>query len=155
MPRAEYFLARRGGKVVGTIAAFTNDLYNQFQAGQHGLLRLLRGAGRSRRRPRRCWRRRRTGRREPGHTTILGPAQFSTNDEVGLLVDGFHDAPRILMTYNPPRYQGYLEAAGYQTAMNLWAYSLAIADFMRNKPEKLERVAAKVLRSRQAARASR
>ena len=60
-------------------------------------------------------------------------------------MDGFHDAPRILMTYNPPRYMGYLDAAGYRTAMNLWAYSLAIAEFMRNKPEKLERVAAKVL----------
>src|SRR3972149_10230269 len=29
--RAEYFLARRDGRVVGTIDAFTNDLYNAFQ----------------------------------------------------------------------------------------------------------------------------
>jgi GNAT superfamily N-acetyltransferase len=142
--RAEYFLARRGGEVVGTIAAFTNELYNRFQQTNTGFLGFFEvledpEAAAALLETAEAW----AGR--AGHTAILGPAQFSTNDEVGLLIDGFQDAPRILMTYNPPRYQGYLEAAGYRTAMNLWAYSLAIADFIRSKPEKLERVAAKVL----------
>ena len=142
--RAEYFLARRGEQVVGTIAAFTNDLYNQFQqlnTGFFGFFEVLDDpeAAAALLSTAEGWA------RQAGHATILGPAQFSTNDEVGLLVDGFNDAPRMLMTYNPPRYMGYLDSAGYKTAMNLWAYSLAIADFVRNKPEKLERVAAKVL----------
>ena len=142
--RAEYFLARRGEKVVGTIAAFTNDLYNQFQGvntGFFGFFEVLDDpqAAAALLGTAETWA------RQAGHATILGPAQFSTNDEVGLLVDGFQDAPRILMTYNPPRYMTYLDAAGYRTAMNLWAYRLAIAEFVRNKPEKLERVAAKVL----------
>jgi len=142
--RAEYFLARRGDRVVGTIAAFTNDLYNQFQhvnTGFFGFFDVLEDpeAAAALLATAEGWA------RQAGHATILGPAQFSTNDEVGLLVDGFNDAPRMLMTYNPPRYMGYLDSAGYKTAMNLWAYSLAIADFVRNKPEKLERVAAKVL----------
>jgi len=142
--RAEYFLARRGEKVVGTIAAFTNDLYNQFQqvnTGFFGFFEVLDDpqAAAALLATAETWA------RQAGHATILGPAQFSTNDEVGLLVDGFQDAPRMLMTYNPPRYMGYLDTAGYKTAMNLWAYSLAIADFVRNKPEKLERIAAKVL----------
>jgi GNAT superfamily N-acetyltransferase len=142
--RAEYFLARRGEQVVGTIAALTNELYNQFQqvnTGFFGFFEVLDDpeAAAALLATAEGWA------RQAGHATILGPAQFSTNDEVGLLVDGFNDAPRILMTYNPPRYMGYLDSAGYKTAMNLWAYSLAIADFVRNKPEKLERVAAKVL----------
>jgi GNAT superfamily N-acetyltransferase len=142
--RAEYFLARRGEKVVGTIAAFTNDPYNQFQqvnTGFFGFFEVLDDpeAAAALLATAEDWA------RQAGHATILGPAQFSTNDEVGLLVDGFNDAPRMLMTYNPPRYMGYLDSAGYKTAMNLWAYSLAIADFVRNKPEKLERVASKVL----------
>jgi GNAT superfamily N-acetyltransferase len=142
--RAEYFLARRGGKVVGTIAAFTNDLYNQFQRVNTGFLGFFevledREAAAALLATAEDWA------RKAGHTSILGPAQFSTNDECGLLVDGFDDPPRILMTYNPPRYRTYLESAGYRTAMNLWAYSLAIADFIRNKPEKLERVTAKVM----------
>jgi GNAT superfamily N-acetyltransferase len=141
--RAEYFLARRGERVVGTIAAFTNDLYNQFQqvnTGFFGFFEVLDDpqAAAALLATAEGWV------RQAGHVSILGPAQFSTNDEVGLLVDGFNDAPRMLMTYNPPRYMGYLDSAGYKTAMNLWAYSLAIAEFVRNKPEKLERVAARV-----------
>ena len=63
--KAEYFLARRGGKVVGTIAAFTNELYNQFQQVNTGFLGFFEvledpeAAGR-------CWRRPRTGPGERG-----------------------------------------------------------------------------------------
>ncbi|MCJ7824626.1 MAG: hypothetical protein MUP44_06985, partial [Anaerolineales bacterium] len=79
-----------------------------------------------------------------GHDTILGPAQFSTNDEVGLLVDSYDDAPRVLMTYNPPRYMDYIEQAGFQKSMDLWAYALKIKDFMQNIPPKLIRVVEKI-----------
>ena len=34
--RAQYFLARRDGQTTGTIAAFTNDLYNLFQGVNTG-----------------------------------------------------------------------------------------------------------------------
>ncbi len=137
--RAQYFLARRDGQTVGTIAAFTNDLYNQFQGVNTGFFgffevlddppaaaELLRAAE--------DWA------RQAGHQTILGPAQFSTNDECGLLIDGFDDPPRILMTYNPPRYADYLVDANYSKAMDLWAYRLEAQDFKRNFPKKLRRV---------------
>ena len=100
--RAEYYLARRGAKVVGTIAAFTNDKYNQFQEvnlGFFGFFEVLDDpeAAQALLDTAEAWG------KGAGHDSILGPAQFSTNDEVGLLVDGFEDLPRILMTYNPPR----------------------------------------------------
>jgi len=34
--RARFLLARRGNRVVGTIGAFTNDLYNEFQGTRTG-----------------------------------------------------------------------------------------------------------------------
>jgi hypothetical protein len=34
--KATYFLAQRSGEVVGTIAAFTNELYNEFQGTNVG-----------------------------------------------------------------------------------------------------------------------
>ncbi len=123
--RAQFFLARRGDRAVGTIGAFTNDLFNEFQGTNTGFFgffevmddpeaaaALLATAE--------------TWARDVGHASILGPAQFSTNDEVGLLVDGFDDPPRLLMTYNPPRYRQYLEAAGYEKAMDLLAYALEL-----------------------------
>jgi len=143
--RAEYFLARRDGRVVGTIAAFTNDLYNEFQrvnTGFFGFFEVLDDseAARALLDTAEAWA------RQAGHKDLLGPAQFSTNDEVGLLVDGFDDAPRILMTYNPRRYIGYLEAAGYKKAMDLWAYQIPLTRFKQDAgfPPKLVRVVEKV-----------
>jgi GNAT superfamily N-acetyltransferase len=142
---ARYFLARRDGRVVGTIAAFTNRLYNEYQgvnSGFFGFFEVLEDqeAAEALLSAAETWC------REAGHESVVGPAQFSTNDEVGLLVEGFDDAPRILMTYNPPRYQHYLESAGYSKAMDLLAYRLGIRDFVKNLPEKLVRVADKVLK---------
>ncbi len=139
----EYFIARRGEKVVGTIAAITNDRYNEFQevnVGFFGFFEVLDD-------PEAAaelfivaedWL------RKAGHDSVIGPAQFSTNDEVGLLVDGFDDPPRILMTYNPRRYEKYITDAGYVKAKDLWAYRNDIAYFMENFPEKLIRVSEKI-----------
>lgn len=143
--RAEYYLARRAGRAVGTIGAFTNDLYNEFQGintGFFGFFEVLDDpeAAAALLETAEKWA------AEHAHSTILGPAQFSTNDECGLLVGGFDDRPRILMTYNPPRYMGYLEDRGYSKAMDLWAYSLDLRDFQGGSaiPPKLVRVAEKV-----------
>ncbi len=142
-----YFLARRAGQTVGTIAAFTNHLYNEFQGtnvGFFGFFEVLDDPEAAQALLDRAvdWA------RAAGHDSILGPAQFSTNDEVGLLIDGFDDAPRILMTYNPPRYRQYLETAGFQKAMDLWAWKASIEHFRQHIPEKLIRVTEKVQRRR-------
>lgn len=141
--RAEYFLAHRGSKIVGTIAAITNDFYNEFQSVNTGFFGFFEAlddedAAGALLRTAEDWA------RDAGHDTILGPAQFSTNDEVGLLVDGFDDSPRILMTYNPRRYQDYIETAGYQKAMDLWAFMLEPEKCYQNLPPKLLRVVNKI-----------
>lgn len=143
--RLQLYLARRGDRIVGTIGAFTNDLYNQFHetnAGWFGFFEVLDDAEAAAAllKAAEGWA------RAAGHRSLLGPAQFSTNDEVGLLVDGFGDRPRILMTYNPRRYAGYVEAAGFAKAMDLWAYSTNLTkfDLIGGLPPKLERVLNKV-----------
>jgi GNAT superfamily N-acetyltransferase len=141
--RGRYFFARRGARNVGTIAAFTNDRYNEFHEhnkGWFGFFEVMDD-------PEAAallletaidWA------RSAGHESIVGPAQFSTNDELGLLVDGFEDAPRILMTYNPPRYATYLTRAGFGKAMDLWAYSVQVEGYMDRVPAKLIRVTEKI-----------
>jgi GNAT superfamily N-acetyltransferase len=139
---AEYYTARRGDKVVGTIAAFTNHLYNEFQGvnwGFFGLFEVLEDpeAARALLRAAESWA------RVAGRDKLVGPAQFSTNDEVGLLIDSYDDPPRLLMTYNPPYYVDYVESAGFTKARDLWAYELSLDEFIRNIPEKLPRVVEK------------
>jgi GNAT superfamily N-acetyltransferase len=57
-----------------------------------------------------------------GARRAVGPANFTTNDELGLLVDGF-DSPAVLMTLqNPPYYEQLWTGAGWQQVMDLYGY---------------------------------
>ncbi len=120
------FLALRDGKVVGTIAAVRNDRYGQFHpeeahVGFFGLYEcvddqavanaLLDAAT--------SWL------REQGKTVARGPVNLTTNDVVGLLVDGFEDDNTIMMPFNPAYYGGQLEAAGFTKAKDVFACYLA------------------------------
>jgi GNAT superfamily N-acetyltransferase len=143
--RVQFYLARRGDEIVGTIAAFTNDLYNEFHqanVGWFGFFEVLQDpeAAAGLLATAQGWA------RQAGHKTLLGPAQFSTNDEIGLLVDGFDDAPRILMTYNPRYYVEYIEAAGFHKAMDLLAYAASFDEIRAHGglSPKLKRVVEKV-----------
>ena len=57
-----------------------------------------------------------------GIARVLGPINLSTQDEVGLLIDGFDRPPTLLSPYNPPWYRGFIEAAGYQRCRDYHAY---------------------------------
>ncbi len=57
-----------------------------------------------------------------GLTGIRGPTNPSMNDTAGLLVDGFDREPSVLMPYNGPYYEAFLERYGFERAMTMWAY---------------------------------
>lgn len=54
--------------------------------------------------------------------TLLGPANFTTNDTAALLVEGFDSPPLIQMTYNYPYYEALLLKQGLRIEMNMGAY---------------------------------
>ncbi len=142
--RFQLFAARRDGELVGTIGAVVNDNHNTFhneQAGAFGFFEsvndqqvadALLDAAES-------WV------RAQGMTTIRGPLNFSTNDEVGTLIDGFDEPPMIMMTYNPRYYPALIAGHGYSKAMDLYAWiATDIAETLRKAPPKLFHVAEKV-----------
>lgn len=57
-----------------------------------------------------------------GLTKIGGPLNPTINDTAGLLVDGFDRYPSIMMPYNPPYYQEFIERYGFSRVMTMWAY---------------------------------
>ena len=142
----ELFMARRDGKPVGTIAAILNNRHNEFheeQVGFFGLFEVLQDqdAAEALLETACDWV------RERGMTAIRGPASFSTNEEVGLLVDGWDGPPVIMMTYNPRYYVDFIEGAGFHKAMDLVAYTLDLVQLGpdgENLPPKLVRVAGKI-----------
>ncbi len=120
---AEYLLAERGGAVVGRIAAIRNDAHGaahpaERHVGFFGFFEcvddqdvadaLFAAAA--------AWLRGR------GLAVMRGPASFSTNDECGLLVDGFDTPPVIMNPHNPRYYPGLLERAGFVKVMDLLCY---------------------------------
>ncbi len=126
---AQLYMALRGEEIVGTIAAFTNGRHNEIQnenIGFFGFFEVLEDyeAAEALLKTAEKWA------QEKGHTALRGPAQWNTNDECGLLVDGFDDSPRILMTYNPRYYVDFVEKAGFKYTRDLWAYQIPVKDFM-------------------------
>ena len=135
---AEYFLAERDGLVVGRIAAIANRLHNEFHQDKVGFFGFFEAvdeqpvadalmdaaAG---------WL------RERGFDTMRGPASFSTNDESGVLVDGFDTPPTLLMPHNPPYYLALLEQAGFSKAKDLLVYQGGSEEHQVHMPERLAR----------------
>ena len=64
--------------------------------------------------------------REHGCRKLLGPMNPTTNDECGLLVDGFDRPPVVMMTYNPRYYVPLVEGCGFAKAKDLLAYHLHV-----------------------------
>ncbi len=57
-----------------------------------------------------------------GCTHLAGPVNFNTNDESGLLIDGYDDYPMLMCNYSPPYYTDLLKACGFKKAMDLLSY---------------------------------
>jgi len=74
--------------------------------------------------------------RERGMTRLLGPMNPTTNDECGLLVEGFDEPPVFMMTYNPRYYAGLVEGAGFTKAKDLLAFGF---DLVNAPKERLAR----------------
>jgi hypothetical protein len=124
---AEYFLARRDGRVVGRITAQIDRAFNEFHHSRTGMfgflefeedqevLDALLSAAEG-------WL------RERGCERMVGPMDFQLNDESGVLIEGFERPPLIRQPWQPPYYQQRCEAAGLTKAMDLFGYWLDVAD---------------------------
>jgi len=124
---AEYFLARRDGRVVGRISAQVNHAFDDYQKKNWGWFGFLEfeddaevldalldaAAG---------WL------TERGKERMVGPACFAMNDESGILIEGFELRPMIVQPWNPPYYQERIEAAQMAKAMDLLMWNLEVSD---------------------------
>jgi GNAT superfamily N-acetyltransferase len=78
-----------------------------------------------------------------GMDTCVGPANFTTNDELGLQVDSFDRLPALLTLQNPPYQVGLWERAGWEPAMDLWAWHFekggtALSDRQRRTLDRIQ-----------------
>jgi GNAT superfamily N-acetyltransferase len=124
---AEYFLAERDGEAVGRISAHLDRRWDSYQGGSDAMFGFfessndpevaaaLLGAATE-------WA------REKGRSRILGPMDFTTNDEIGILIEGYERRPMILEPWHPPHYRELIEAEGFGKAMDVQMWELQFGD---------------------------
>lgn len=125
------FLARRGEKVVGRIAAIVDREHNRVHADRTGFFGFFEAEndpeaaaslfGEAERAVREVL---------PGCDRLRGPMNPSMNDEVGFLVPGESEPglPVIMMTYNPAYYLDLALAAGMEKEKDLVAMIAPVDD---------------------------
>src|SRR5579875_475020 len=57
-----------------------------------------------------------------GMQVCVGPGSFTTNDEIGLLVEGREYPPALLTPHNPAYYEKLWVDAGWKQVMDLWGW---------------------------------
>ncbi len=122
--KTKMFLAKEGKEIVGRIATCINFHHNEFHGENTGFFgffdctdnyevarKLLKVAM--------------ITLKAEGMELMRGPANFSTNHEVGFLIKGFDSPPVIMMTYNQPYLPKLAEKFGLKKVMDLNAYRLS------------------------------
>ncbi len=119
--KVQTFLAKRGKKVVGRIAAIYNvghleryhdgvGFFGFFESinDQEVANALFDAAA--------AWL------KEQGCTTVRGPMNPSMNHTVGLLIEGFDSSPFFMMTYNPSYYEKLVEGWGFKKSQDMFSF---------------------------------
>lgn len=138
--KMQLWVASKGGQDVGRIAAIIDEHHNRAvkePAAFFGFFECMEDAEASRRLFAAVteWA---TGQ---GLCRLLGPLNPTTNDECGLLIDGFDSSPVFMMTYNPRYYVSFIEAEGFRKAKDLLAFHINLANIPMDR---LGRIATKV-----------
>jgi GNAT superfamily N-acetyltransferase len=130
------FLAPREGKIVGRIAGIIDHNYievHQEKVGFFGFFEsipdvevaeilLSRVAD---------WL------KKHGMEKMAGPMNPSTNDECGLLIEGFDSSPCLMMPYNPRYYPPLFEGFGLRKRIDLYAYLLEESFFHLDRLDRI------------------
>jgi len=118
--RVQCFIATLDGRDVGTIAATVDEIYQEEEPGtgffgffefvdDPEVARALLDAARA-------WL------AEQGMHRAIGPFNFNSNHEFGLLVDGFDSPPYIANPHNSAYFPGIYEKLGLRKVMDWYAY---------------------------------
>lgn len=74
---------------------------------------------------------------------LLGPMNPTSNDECGILVEGFDSRPVFMMPFNPRYYPALAESAGFVKAKDLLAFHIDLASIPMDR---LTRIGEKVMK---------
>ena len=132
-----YFIAKKNGEIRGRVVSLINKRHIEYHKENTGFFGFFESADDYETASALLDRVSDVLKRE-GMDIMRGPMSFSTNEECGLLIDGFHSHPILMTPYNPPYYIDLMKRYQLQKAKDLYAYILDIPDEL---PQKIHRVA--------------
>jgi hypothetical protein len=125
----ELMLAERDGRVVGRVSAHVDHAYNRHHDERRGWFGFFEceddpAAARALIEAAADWLRAR------GMTLLSGPADFTMNDESGIVIEGHDLPPMVRQPWHPPYYQRLLEGEGVELEkeVDLFMWELDISD---------------------------
>jgi GNAT superfamily N-acetyltransferase len=123
----ELFIAERDGEPVGRISAQIDHRWDEYQGGGDAMFGFFetvedREVAAALIDAARGWA------AERGRSRILGPMDFTTNDEIGILIEGYERRPMILEPWHPPFYSKLIEAEGFEKTMDVLMWELQFGD---------------------------
>lgn len=138
--KVRYFLAlSKNKKILGSIAAVVNEAHNNYYQEKTGFFgffecvhnqeiafALLDKA--------KNWL------LNQGMKIMRGPANFSTNEPIGLQINAFDTVPFINTPHNYPYYQNFLENYGFQKSMDLLAQMMPVRDNNKETKGRIDRL---------------
>jgi len=133
-----YFIALKDGRAAGRIASVVNRVHNEYHKDKTGFFGFF-DCVNDPEVASALFEKAAVHLRASGMSVMRGPVSFTTNEESGMLIEGFDERPMIMMPYNPPYYNELAGKAGFEKARDLYAY---IYEVRERLPEKVLRVAA-------------
>jgi hypothetical protein len=140
--RVQLFLAKRGKTIVGRISAHIDELaltepsdkgfgpgtgnWGALEAEDEGIAKLLIAKAED-------WL------RQQGMIRVVAPMNMSVWEEPGLLVKGHDHPPMVMMGHQSPKFQPWIESAGYDLVKVLQTYDL---DARKPFPPLIQRIIA-------------
>jgi GNAT superfamily N-acetyltransferase len=140
----EFWLAKRGSQVVGTIGTAIDHPRNKHTGRQTGLFGFFEVLEDDFAAASALWDHACAWSKARGLSELLGPYSFAANEDPGFLVEGFDCAPTIMMGHNPPYYVNFAEKYGFQSMDGWLAYRFDLAKINYNAdqaPQIFHRVA--------------
>jgi GNAT superfamily N-acetyltransferase len=135
-----FFLLEKGKEVVGRIVAIDNFRYRNLykeQTGFFGFFECIEdyGAAECLFSAARDWL------NERGLDRMIGPTNFTTNDESGLLIEGFDTPPTLAIPYTHRAYPEFFERFGLTKLKDVVGWSV---DPSRPLSERMQRIANRI-----------
>lgn len=130
------FLARQEGKIVGRIAGIIDQHYIKFHKEKVGFFGFFESIPEAEVADT-LLQKIANWLKDHGMEKMAGPMNPSTNDECGLLIEGFDSPPCLMMPYNPLYYPSLLEGFGLRKKMDLYAYLLEESSFLLDRLDRI------------------